>query len=472
MTTSDKDDGRSPGGPLLIAWLLVFAAVAGTVAWLYFYGAQPGAVATAGIPQATAPIPPSPEQAAEQAPPPATQEAPPAAAPAPEQRAAAEPPKTETPPGEAPAPPAKPTEPVEAKSLEPKPPEAASAPAKPPEPAPVEAKPAEEKPAKPAEPTAHETKAAEAKEPAKPETKKVPEPETPKAAAAPIAPPETAPPEKQVAALPSGAAPHGPDPALIEHGRQGPLPMIGPDGRQPWQTYARPFDDKDKRPRIAVVITDLGLSGAATETAIQQLPGSVTLSFSPYAKGLDQWANLARAAGHEVLLDLPMEPLDYPEQDPGPYTLLTSIDPKQNLFKMQWLLSRATGYVGVTNHMGSRFTTSGPDLKPVLEQIKTRGLLFLDSRSSEQSVAAKLAKESGMAWAINSRFIDPTASRDAIDNELAEIQKIAKKTGYAVAMGSAYPVTIERVATWIPKAEAAGFAIAPVSAIAGKQPLK
>ena len=493
MTTSDKDDSRSPGGPLLIAWLLVFAAVAGTVAWLYFYGAQPGAVATVGIPQATAPIPPSPEQAAGEAPPPVTQEAPsgaaavpenPPAATPPEQQAVAEPPKAEAPPTEAPAPPAKPLEPVEAKSLQAKPPEAASAATKPPEPAAAEAKPAEEKPAKPAEakppePTPHETKAAEAKEPAKPETKKTPEPENPKATAAapaptaaPIAPPTATPVEKQVAALPSGAVPHGPDPALIEHGRQGPLPMIGPDGRQPWQTYARPFDDKDKRPRIAVVITDLGLSGAATETAIQQLPGSVTLSFSPYAKGLDQWANLARAAGHEVLLDLPMEPLDYPEQDPGPYTLLTSLDPKQNLFKMQWLLSRATGYVGVTNHMGSRFTTSGPDLKPVLEQIKARGLLFLDSRSSEQSIAAKLAKETGMAWAINSRFIDPTASRDAIDNQLAEIQKIAKKTGYAVAMGSAYPVTIERVAAWIPKAEAAGFAIAPVTAIAGKQPLK
>lgn len=484
MTTSDKDDGRSPGGPLLIAWLIVFAAVAGTVAWLYFYGEQPGAVATAGIPRAVAPIPPSPEQAAG--------EAPPQASPAPESPPPAPPAATEaakTPPAEtAPAPPAKPVESVEAKPLETKPPPEAAAP--PPEPAPAEAKPSEAKPpetkpaeaksseakpteTKPAEPAPHETKAA-ASVPAKPEaTKPPPEAEKAKEGEAPSAPPTGSPPsDEQIAALPSGAAPHAPDPALIEHGRQGPLPTIGPDGRQPWQTYARPFDEKDKRPRIAIVITDLGLSEAATETAIQQLPGSVTLSFSPYAKGLDQWANLARAAGHELLLDLPMEPLDYPEQDPGPYTLLTSLDPQQNLFKMQWLLSRATGYVGVTNHMGSRFTTSGPDLKPVLEQIKARGLLFLDSHSSEQSIAAKLAKDTGMAWAINNRFIDATASRDAIDNELADVQKIAKKSGYAVAMGSAYPVTIERVAAWIPKAEAAGFAIAPVSAIAKKQPLK
>lgn len=487
MTTSDKDDGRSPGGPLLIAWLIVFAAVAGTVAWLYFYGEQPGAVATAGIPRAEAPIPPSPEQAAGEAPPQASA-APESPPPAPQAATeAAKTPAAET----APAPPAKPVESVEAKPLETKPPpEAAAPPPKPAEPAPAEAKPSEAKPpetkpaeaksseakpteTKPAEPAPHETKAA-ASVPAKPEaTKPPPEAEKAKEGEAPSAPPTGSPPsDKQIAALPSGAAPHAPDPALIEHGRQGPLPTIGPDGRQPWQTYARPFDETDKRPRIAIVITDLGLSEAATETAIQQLPGSVTLSFSPYAKGLDQWANLARAAGHELLLDLPMEPLDYPEQDPGPYTLLTSLDPQQNLFKMQWLLSRATGYVGVTNHMGSRFTTSGPDLKPVLEQIKARGLLFLDSHSSEQSIAAKLAKDTGMAWAINNRFIDATASRDAIDNELADVQKIAKKSGYAVAMGSAYPVTIERVAAWIPKAEAAGFAIAPVSAIAKKQPLK
>ncbi len=276
--------------------------------------------------------------------------------------------------------------------------------------------------------------------------------------------------ETNLAALPEPKlAP--PDPALIERGREGPLPVVGADGRQPWKVYARPFDDSDKRPRIAVVVTGLGLSGAATEAAIQELPGSVTLAFSPYAKNLDQWMTLARTAGHEVLLDLPMEPIDYPQQDPGPYTLLTSIDPKQNLFKMQWLLSRGTGYVGVTNHMGSRFTASGKDLGPVINTMKSRGLLFLDSRASDQSVAAKMAREANMPWALNNRFIDAEASRPAIDARLGEVEEIAKKTGFAVAMGSAYPVTMERVAKWIPEAEKRGFAIAPVSAIANKQAL-
>ncbi len=506
MRTRDKEGGSS-GGLLLVAWLILFALVSGTVTWLYFYGEPGGPGATAAVPGIVAPIPPAaPKQTAqapEQMPPaPAAATPPEAQAPVPGPPPAATPPagpQSETPPAEA-AKPETPQEPPKAEASVPEPPkpepakveapkvetpsgETAAKEAKPPE---SEAKALESKApeAKPAETKAAESKPAEVKPPeAKPEkhtAEKAAEkpPEKPKEMAkaepepakAKEAAPEKPTPEKtQVAALPEPKLSPAPDPNLVEHGREGPLPIIGPDGREPWQVYARPFDQTDKRPRIAVVITDLGLSGAATETAIQQLPGSVSLAFSPYAKGLDQWTNLARAAGHEVLMDLPMEPIDYPEQDPGPYTLLTSIDPRQNLFKMQWLLSRTTGYVGVTNHMGSRFTTSGPDLKPVLDAIKARGLLFLDSRSSDQSIAAKMASDMGMPTTFNSRFIDAEASRDAIDGELDEVEKLAKKTGFAVAMGTAYPVTMERVAAWVPKAEQRGFAIAPVSALVNKQ---
>ncbi len=518
MRTRDKEGGGRAGGLLLVAWLILFALVSGTVTWLYFYGEQRGPGATAAVPGIVAPIPPpAPKQTAqapEQTPPAPTAATPPEAQASitlkvPGPPPAATPPagpQSETPPAEAaksetaqegpkapeplkapepakaevtlPEPP-KPEPPkVEAPKVETSPSEAAAKEAKPPESEAkvLESKAPEEKPAeskaagsKPAEvkPEKHTAEKAAEKPPEKAKEIAKAEPEPAKAKEA--APGKSAPEKTQVAALPEPKLSPAPDPNLVEHGREGPLPIIGPDGREPWQVYARPFDQTDKRPRIAVVITDLGLSGAATETAIQQLPGSVSLAFSPYAKGLDQWTNLARAAGHEVLMDLPMEPIDYPEQDPGPYTLLTSIDPRQNLFKMQWLLSRTTGYVGVTNHMGSRFTTSGPDLKPVLDAIKARGLLFLDSRSSDQSIAAKMATDMGMPTTYNSRFIDAEASRDAIDSELDEVEKLAKKTGFAVAMGTAYPVTMERVAAWVPKAEQRGFAIAPVSAMVNKQ---
>src|SRR6185312_4528635 len=115
-----------------------------------------------------------------------------------------------------------------------------------------------------------------------------------------------------------GALPPAPDSGLIEKGGAGFLPIIGRDGRQPWQVYARPFDLADKRPRIAIVISNLAGSATETDAAIHSLPPAVTLSFMPYRKRLGEWISLARAAGHEVLLDLPMEPPDALNHDPGP----------------------------------------------------------------------------------------------------------------------------------------------------------
>lgn len=260
-----------------------------------------------------------------------------------------------------------------------------------------------------------------------------------------------------------------PDPGLVEESQKGPLPAIGKDGREPWRVYARPFDHKDTRPRIAITINWLGLSGAATETAIQQLPGGVTLAFAPYAENLARWVELARAAGHEVLLNLPMEPLNYPANDPGPQTLLTSLSPARNLDRLEWTLSRGTGYVGVTNYMGSRFTTSAAALKPVLQALKGRGLLFLDSRSSSRSLVSEVAAELGLPWVENNRFLDNQASRVAIDKELAALETMARVQGHAIGIGFPYPVTLERLAAWIPTLERKGFVLVPVSAVAAEK---
>jgi polysaccharide deacetylase 2 family uncharacterized protein YibQ len=260
-----------------------------------------------------------------------------------------------------------------------------------------------------------------------------------------------------------------PDPALVEKTQLGPLPRVSPDGRKAWQTYARPFDSGDRRPRIAIIINGLGLSGAATEAAIQRLPGPVTLAFAPYAKGLPQWIALARAAGHEVLLDLPMEPVNFPTNDPGPHTLLTSLTAKQNKVRLHWLLGRVTGYVGVVNRMGSRFTTSEPHVRPIMKELEQRGLLFVDSRSSLRSIAARMAREVGLPRAINNRFIDAEASRTAIDSRLQEIERIAKTAGHAVGIGSPFPITIDRLVRWVQTLEGKGLALAPVSALVNIQ---
>jgi hypothetical protein len=257
-----------------------------------------------------------------------------------------------------------------------------------------------------------------------------------------------------------------PDPALVETGPHGPLPIIGRDGRLPWRVYGRPFDRTDKRPRVAIIITGLGPAGAVTGAAIDELPGAVTLAFDPYARRLDEWTDRARAGGHEILLALPMEPLDYPRQDPGPYTLLTSLSARDNLERLDWALSRVTGYVGLTNMMGSRFTASEGDLAPIFEELKKRGLMFVDGRASEQSVAGSLAKSMNLPRVIADAALDSEQSADAIDRRLAELEAVAQRNGAALGLGFAYPVTVERVAAWAKTLEAKALVLAPASALA------
>lgn len=260
--------------------------------------------------------------------------------------------------------------------------------------------------------------------------------------------------------------PRAPDPALVKESSNGPLPVIAPDGREAWRVYARPFSDQYHRPRIGILIAGLGMSQSATLTAVQQLPGAVTLGFNPYARKLQDWIDQARAAGHEVMLELPMEPVNYPDDDPGPHTLLTSLNAEANLERIEWLLSRFVGYVGVTNYMGSKFTTSPDALRPVLNTLRERGLMFLDSRSSVHSVAGQIANEVGLVQASNNRFLDNKASRTAIDARLAELERIARATGSAIGIAFPYPVSIERIAAWAETLESRGLVLAPLSNLA------
>ena len=278
--------------------------------------------------------------------------------------------------------------------------------------------------------------------------------------AEPVAPPPPLPEEKQVALAPA------PQADLVSDGPEGPLPVIAPDGRMAWQVYARPFELPDpKVPKIAVIIGGLGLSQAATEAAIQQLPGAISLAFVPYARDLEGWIAQARAAGHEVLLELPMEPFDYPNNHPGPHTLLTTLDSDENLTRLDWLLSRFTGYVGVTNFMGAKFTASADSMEPILAELNDRGLLYLDSKATRNSVAGDITAELEMPSVVSNKFIDRVASRVAIDARLFELERIAKSSGTAVGIGFPYPVTVERVSEWARALRQKRYALAPLSAV-------
>lgn len=262
---------------------------------------------------------------------------------------------------------------------------------------------------------------------------------------------------------PSAPLSKAPDPGLVERTVVGTLPVVGRDGRKAWQVYARPFNSVEKRLKISVVLYGLGHREFATRVAIQGLPGAITLAFMPYARRLTSWMAEARMAGHEVLMMVPMEPINYPGDDPGPQALLTSLTLSDNTKRLEWMLGRGSGYVGVTDFMGSRFTNSTKHMKAFLGNLKKRGLLFVKSRVSAQTISRKISAASRIPFAKSALFIDSQASRVAIDAQLLKTEKLARRHGSVVVMGGLIPVTIERVAKWAATVEERGFVLAPVS---------
>lgn len=333
--------------------------------------------------------------------------------------------------------------------------------------------------AAPAAPLAEPLAAPSAEPPAAPPAAAVLPPPAPTAPATDTPPgglPDIAPGAGTPAAQPAGALTDpamalaaAPDPALIEKTADGALPIIAADGREARQVYARPFKPFNQNPRVALIIGDLGLNPRLTRQAITALPPDISLAFTPYAKDIGQWLNDARGSGHEVLLQLPMEPLDFPASDPGPQAMLTTLSATDNLTRLNWILARGAGYIGLLSSMGSKFSTSAGDLAPILEAMRRRGLLFIDSRSSAQSAAGEVARGQGLAFIANNRFIDNTPSAAAIDTRLAELEQLAMTNGAAVGIGSPYPITVERVTLWAAGLGRRGIVLAPVSALTGRQ---
>ena len=256
------------------------------------------------------------------------------------------------------------------------------------------------------------------------------------------------------AATPLVAAPIA---GLSQPGPNGPLPVINADGRVPAQAYARPFRPNGK-PRVALIVGGLGLNAVTTRAAIERLPGEVTLSFVPYAEGLQGWIDLARAQGHEVMIEIPMEPTGYPDNDPGPQTLLASGTPDDIAARMNWLLGRATGYFAVTNYLGDRFVTSDNGMGAFLSILRQRGLAFLDDGSARRRPGA---------WARASAdiIVDETQTPASIIAQLNALEANAKARGAALGTGFSYPVTVEAAARWTAGLDARGLQLAPASSM-------
>ena len=261
------------------------------------------------------------------------------------------------------------------------------------------------------------------------------------------------------------------DQRLIETSRHGAIPKIAADGARPSDVYARPVKPQSGRPdgpRIAIVIGGLGIGANGTSEAFAKLPASVTFAFAPYGTDIDRWVSRARSEGHEVLLQVGMEPFDYPDNDPGPQTLLTSATAEQNIDRLQWFMSRFQGYVGVTSLMGARFTANDKALAPVLGEIAKRGLIYFDDGTSPRSLASQISGANSAAFAKADISLDAAISSAEIDAALARLEALARSRGSAVGFATALPITVDRIAQWAKAAEARGILLVPVSAIANK----
>jgi len=215
----------------------------------------------------------------------------------------------------------------------------------------------------------------------------------------------------------------------------------------------------DSTPVIAIVIDDLGADAMHTKQALA-LPPQVTTSFLPYPERSSALSHDAYVAGHEVLVHLPMEPVG--GENPGPSALVTGLSPEEIKTRLAWALSRVSDYDGVNNHMGSRFTASKVDLIPVMQELKSRDLFFLDSRTTEKTKAADVARETGVVSASRDVFLDDEQSATAVERQLLKVEEFAHKNGSVIAIGHPHAETLEVLASWVKTLNIRGVRLVPV----------
>ncbi len=252
--------------------------------------------------------------------------------------------------------------------------------------------------------------------------------------------------------------------ALLRSTPLGQTPRIAADGRKALRYYARPFDGDRSAPRIAIVVGGLGLNAAVTERAIDDLPPEVSLSFAPYAKNLDFWTKKARQAGHEVLIELPMEGYGANTKALGAAALLTSRSEAENMQRLDWLMARFGAYFAATNYLGAKFSADEDAIAPVLKRLKEAGVGYID----DTGAAGRAGGEAGVAMATVSRMI-PAAADDAdlraVERELRQLEQIAERDGLALGKTYAYAATIDAIAEWTRSLPRKGIETAPASSV-------
>jgi len=257
-----------------------------------------------------------------------------------------------------------------------------------------------------------------------------------------------------------------PDPRLVERNRFGLLPKRGKDGATPAQVYARPRPAaRAGQPRIALIIGGMGLNDLATQSVISRLPAEVTLAFAPYGGRVEQLADAAREAGHEILLQAPMEPFN-PADAPGPHVVPAGDAPRAE-DELRWQMGRMVGYFGVINYLGGKLSADRDSISTVMAELARRGLNYVDDGSAPQSVAGAAAADQGVNFLKVDVRIDEIRRPEAIDAALVKLETLAKQNGVAVGFASGLPTTSERIANYLSDTGRSGVVLVPVSAAFG-----
>ncbi len=241
----------------------------------------------------------------------------------------------------------------------------------------------------------------------------------------------------------------------------------GKPGQAAYQLFARPVnsDAIAGLPKIAIIVDGLGLSQTTTQEALSLLPPDITLAFAPYGNGLGRWTRKARSQGHEILIQVPMEPFDYPNNDPGPHTLLTSADTQKNLSNLEWVLGRFDSYVGIMNYMGARFSSdelAGTDL---MKQLRQEGLLYVENGAPGRSRLNSIADGLSVPNLRADLIIDARGRSQDIQTRLVQLETLAQERGFALGAATAFPVSVRTISEWTQSLRQRGFALVPVTTL-------
>jgi hypothetical protein len=254
--------------------------------------------------------------------------------------------------------------------------------------------------------------------------------------------------------------------AVLEVTSVGQLPRIG-KGNKPYEVYARstPLSVlQSDQPKVAILLGGMGLNTKLTERATKELPGEVSFAFAPYGEKLQDQVDKARDQGHEVMLQVPMEPVGYPATNPGPRTLLVESKPEDNRARLHWHMSRFTGYTGIVNYMGGRFLLEPAAAKPMLDEMRKRGLYYLEDATVSLTATPGIARTNQLKVQKSQIVIDADPAPESIASALNQLESEARANGIAIATGSGLAVTIDAVAEWARAARERGIVLVPVSA--------